>query len=124
MFNTPKGKTNEEETSMMCPPPPTRSSSRALLSALSSSTSGHRMSAPSLALDSFFAEIDLSESSSPMKVDGFFLTPPQPPVFPSLSENDHQDPIKLQPRLRLSNANDHPFGPINLKPRPFHRRSV
>eukprot|EP00984_Skeletonema_dohrnii_P019007 scaffold9001_cov73-Skeletonema_dohrnii-CCMP3373.AAC.3 len=115
---------NEEKTSMMCPPPPIRSSSRAVRSALSSSTSRHHISAPSLALDSFFAEIDLFESSSPMKVDGFFLTPPQPPAFPSLSENDHQAPIKLQPRSCRSNADGHQVGPIKLKPRPSHRRFV
>ncbi len=119
MFNTPK-RTNDEATSsysIMCPPPPTRSTCRA-------SPDSH-LSEPSLLLDSFFKDLNLSESRSPMKVDGFFLKPLSAPSIPNLSENHHQGgSIRLQPRSRvLSDAGRHQIRSIKLKPRPSHRRT-
>ncbi len=118
MFNTPK-RTNQEATSnysIMCPPPPTRSTGRA--------SYVHHLSEPSLSLDSFIGDQNLSESRSSMKmkVDGFFLTPPStpPPSFPSLSENHHQaGSMRLQPRsCVLLDVGRHQIRPIKLKPRP------
>lgn len=123
MFNTPK-RTNQEMASnlMMCPPPPARSTRRAP-SVLSSLTVTH-LSTPSLALEPFFSDVHESESRSPVKVGGFFLTAPHPPAIPSLSENYHQArPITLQPRSsRLSDIDGHEASPIKLKPRPSYRR--
>lgn len=127
MFSTPK-RTNQEATSnysIMCPPAPTRSTSQA---SLSSSLAFPNLSETFSSLDSFLADLDLSESRSPMKVDGFFLTPPSPPPsIPSLSEkeNHHQgESFKLQPRSSgLSIAIPNQICPIELKPRPSHRRN-
>lgn len=127
MFSTPK-RTNQEASAkylIMCPPPPTRSTGRA---SPSSSLAFPNLSEPSLSLDSFLADLDLSESRSPMKVDGFFLTPPSPPPsIPRLSEKENHlqgGSFKLQPRSSgLSDADLNQIGPIKLKPRPSHRRN-
>lgn len=129
MFNTPK-RSNQETTSqsIMCPPPPNRtsSSSRARLSAPSfySSTVHHNMSTTSWA--PIFAEVDLSDSSSPTKIDGYTHYPSRPPACPSLldldlDENGHQAGpinIKLQPRpcRQLSNDDGRQAVPIKVKP--------
>ena len=123
MFNTPK-RTNDEATSsysIMCPPPPTRSTCRASPSSLIV----RDLSEPSLSLDSFFTDFNLSESRSPMKVDGFFhfLPSTPPPSIPSLSENHHQAESLQRRSCVLSDVGRHQIRPINLKPRPSHRRT-
>ncbi len=127
MFSTPK-RTNQEATSnysIMCPPPPTRSTSQA---SPSSSLAFPNLSESFSSLYSFLSDLDVSESRSPMKVDGFFLTPPSPPPsIPSLSEKEHHHQsgsFKLQPRSSgLSDVVPNQIGPIKLMPRPSHRRN-
>eukprot|EP00985_Skeletonema_marinoi_P016264 scaffold8682_cov136-Skeletonema_marinoi.AAC.2 len=101
MISTPK-RTKQEAPSMTCPPPPTRTRT---------TSSGAHSSSPSPSLFSSFtsttsleyilAEVDLSEGSSTMDVNGFAFLLPRPPPYPCLSDDDdvHQDgPCKLHPR--------------------------